>query len=172
MVAARRHALSAEDGCLLPQGVVRALEGTLHAARLLNVRPSHAKTSGPLLQLFRPSRFVDVHAGAAVARQSFAIAELPAAFDGVFLLGLLPAFVDPGSNLFVEAVRVLGPGGLVVASTPLHGRSEAPIPSWALKKTNRPFDLAFELTRGELDLVTAHIGVTAAGRFLIVARKR
>jgi SAM-dependent methyltransferase len=156
----------------LPEGTLHALQAVLHGARLLVVHRGTGSALSALDEAFRPSRLLGVELTADEALHRVAITEPAAAFDGVFLLGLLPLFADPSAELFEEVARVLRVGGLVVASTPRQPEMGSTIPEWALKKINDSLSITLELTRGRFELQELRSGVRGVGRMLIVARKK
>lgn len=156
----------------LPEGTLHALQAVLHGARLLDIHRGGTNSAGALSDAFRPSQLSALELAPDEALHRVIIPEPSAAFDGVFLLGLLPLFADPSAELFEEVARVLRVGGIVIASTPREPEMVGAIPEWALKKINDSLSVTLELTRGRFDLQELRSGVRGVGRMLIVARKR
>lgn len=175
---ARSRLLSPERACaaiseiaVLPEETARALESVLRGARMLDINRGGSRASDLLLETFRPTRLIEFDLGLEGLQDRISIPEPNGAFDAVFLFGLLPLFVDPSVNLFDEAIRVLADGGTLVASTPLDTANHRAIPDWALRKAAGTLNLSLELTRGRLELVETHAGISGVARFLMVARK-
>src|SRR5262245_8016017 len=91
-------ARDASESCLFPEGITILLHGALRGTRVLSMQLGGPPSAPELLELLRPARFVESEV--ALGSGAFSIDERAAAFEGVFLIGLLPIFVDRGKNLF------------------------------------------------------------------------
>jgi hypothetical protein len=139
---------------------------------VLNVHQGASRTFEFLLETFRPTRLVAFDLETQRQKARFVIPERAEAFDGVFLLGLLPRLVGENITLFDEVTRVLAGGGILVASSPLAESQHLAPARRPVRRASAVFSLKDELARGRLDLVEAHTGVNGVGRLLIVGRKR